>query len=87
MTPAYEVNYQMSSEYDSIYDDANEYLAYNSDRVGHVARLTTTISSIQPYLKKKFVLPATINLNLQQTVAGQNVPRMGRVELEFRMLF
>jgi hypothetical protein len=87
MTPAYEVNYQMSSEYDSVYDDANEYLAYNSDRVGHVARLTTTISSIQPYLKKKFVLPATINLNLQQTVAGQNVPRMGRVELEFRMLF
>lgn len=87
VTPAYEMNYQMSSEYDSIYGEANDFLAYNSDRMGHIARLTTTVSSIQPYLKKQFALPATINLNLQQTFAGQNVPKMGRVELEFRMLF
>ncbi len=87
LTPAYELNYQAASQYDSSYGAANDYLTYNSDRLGHVARLTGTISSIQPYLKKQFALPATINVNLQQTIAGKNVPKMGRFEVELRMLF
>lgn len=87
LTPAYEVNYQMSSQYDSVYGDANGYLEYNSDRIGHVGRLSASISSIQPFLKKKFALPAQINFNVQQTLAGKNVPKMGRFEVELRMLF
>jgi hypothetical protein len=87
MTPAYEMNYQMASEYDSIYGKANDYLAYNSDRLGHVAKLTASVSSVQPFLKKKFMLPATINFNVQKTVSGRNVPEMSRYEVEFRMLF
>ena len=87
VTPAYEFNYQMSSVYESPYKEANEYLAYNSDRIGHVARLTSSISSVQPFLKKKFVLPAVINVVVQQTVGGKNIPKMGRFEVELRMLF
>jgi hypothetical protein len=87
LTPAYEVNYQMPSDYSSAYGPADGYLEYNSDRIGHVGRMSASISSIQPFLKKKFALPAQINFNVQQTLAGKNVPKMGRFEVELRMLF
>lgn len=86
-TPMYRFMYQMPAEYQSQFSDANEYLSYNSDKMEHQVQLTTTVSSIQPFLKKKFLLPAQINMNLVQTVAGKNVPKVGRFELEFRMLF
>jgi hypothetical protein len=86
-TPIYRYMYQMKSQYDSEYGSANDYLAFNSDRQEHQVQLTTTVSSIQPFLKKKFILPAQINMNLVQTVNGKNVPKVGRFELELRMLF
>jgi hypothetical protein len=87
IAPAYILNYQSSSQYDSSFKDANSYLAYNSDRLEHVARMTATLSSIQPFLKKKFLLPASLYVNVQQTVAGRNVPKVGRFEVGLRMLF
>ena len=86
-TPVYRFMYQMPSEYDSEYKAANEYLAYNSDRIEHQAQLTTTFSSITPFLKKEFLLPAQVNVNLVKTISGQNVPSVSRFEVEFRMLF
>lgn len=86
-TPMYRFMYQMPSEYTSEYSNADDYLSYNSDRNEHQVQLTTSISSIQPFLKKKFLLPAQINMNLVQTVGGKNVPKVGRFELELRMLF
>jgi hypothetical protein len=86
-TPIYRFMYQMPSQYDSKYGAANDYLAYNTDKMEHQAQLTTTLSSIQPFLKKEFLLPAQINLNLVKTIAGKNVPNVGRFEVEFRMLF
>lgn len=86
-TPVYRFLYQESSTYNSDYALANKYLAYNSDKMEHQVQLTTSLSSIQPFMKKKFLLPAQINMNLVQTVAGHNVPKVGRFELEFRMLF
>jgi hypothetical protein len=86
-TPVYRFMYQMPSEFNSQYADADKYLGYNTDKIEHQVQLTTTVSTIQPFLKKKFLLPAQINLNLVQTVAGKNVPKVGRFEVEFRMLF
>lgn len=86
-TPVYRFMYQMQSQYDSQYTDANKYLAYNTDKTEHQAQLTTTISSIQPFLKKQFILPAQINVNVVRTISGKNVPNVGRFEVEFRMLF
>lgn len=86
-TPVYRFLYQQSSSYDSNYNAANSYLAYNSEKVEHQAQLTTTLSSIQPFLKKKFLLPAQINMNIVQTIGGMNVPKVGRFEMELRMLF
>ncbi len=86
-TPVYRFMYQMPSEFNSNYGQADKFLAYNTDKMEHQVQLTTTVSTIQPFLKKKFLLPAQINFNVVQTVAGKNVPKVGRFELEFRMLF
>jgi hypothetical protein len=87
LTPAYEVFYQAPSQYSSAFGAANDYLAYNSDRMGHNARMTASISSISPYMKKQFLLPAQLNFMVQQTVSGKNVPKVGRFEMELRVLF
>lgn len=86
-TPVYRFMYQKSSKYESEYTAANKFLAYNSDKMEHQAQLTTTISSITPFLKKEFLLPAQINVNLVKTLSGHNVPAQSRFEVEFRMLF
>lgn len=86
-TPVYRFMYQMPSAYQSKHADANKYLAYNSDKIEHQVQLTTSFSSITPFLKKEFLLPATINVNLVKTIAGTNVPNQSRFEVEFRMLF
>lgn len=86
-TPVYRYMYQASATYDSEFKDANKYLAYNSHRSEHQVQLTTSLSSITPFLKKEFVLPAQINVNLVKTLTGQNVPNAERFEVEFRMLF
>jgi hypothetical protein len=87
ITPVYRYLYQMKSQYDSSYGVANSYLSYNSDKQEHQVQLTASISSIQPFLKKKFLLPAQINFNVVQTVAGKNVPKVGRFEVELRLIF
>ncbi len=87
VSPLYELAYQMPSQYESKYTDANRYLAANSDRIAHNVRLSGSLSTVTPYTKKKFILPAVITMNIQQTVAGKNVPKMTRYEVEFRMYF
>ncbi len=87
ITPVYRYMYQTKSQYDSPFTAANGYLSYNSDKQEHQAQLTASISSIQPFLKKQFVLPAQINFNVVQTVSGKNVPKVGRFEIELRMIF
>jgi hypothetical protein len=87
ITPIYRFMYQFTSQYESKYTNANEYLGYNSDKQEHQAQLTMTLSSITPFLKKEFAIPAQINMNVVQTMAGKNVPKAGRFEIEFRMLF
>jgi len=87
VTPTYRILYQMPAKFNSGNKEANEYLAYNSDKLEHQAQLTTTLSSITPFLKKKFLLPAQINVNVVQTVSGKNVVNANRFEVEFRMLF
>jgi hypothetical protein len=86
-TPIYRYMFQDSARYDSEFKDANKYLAYNSSKSEHQVQLTTSLSSITPFLKKEFVLPAQININLVKTITGQNVPNAERFEVEFRMLF
>lgn len=87
VTPMYRYMYQFESEFDSKNSVADKILAQNTEKSEHQAQLTTTLSSIAPYLKKQFVMPAQINFNIVRTVAGQNVPNVSRYEVELRMLF
>ncbi len=87
LTPVYRYLYQAKSQYDSEYKTANEFLSYNSDKQEHQVQLTASVSSIQPFLKKKFALPAQFNINVVQTVAGKNVAKVGRFEVELRLIF
>lgn len=86
-TPVYRFMAQDSSQYSSEFGQANKYLAYNSNKMEHQAQLTTSLSSITPFLKKEFILPAQVNINLVKTISGVNVPNQSRFEVEFRMLF
>lgn len=87
LTPIYRFMYQLPSSYRSEYQEANKLLGNNTDKLEHQVQLTTSFSSITPFLKKKFFMPAQININIVQTLAGKNVPNAGRFEMEFRMLF
>jgi hypothetical protein len=86
-TPVYRFMVQERAQYNSNYGAADDYLAYRSERLEHQAQLTTTFSSITPFLKKQFLLPAQVNVNLVKTMYGNNVPAQERFEVEFRMLF
>ncbi len=86
-TPVYRFMSQGSSQYSSEFGDADKYLAYNTHKMEHQAQLTTSFSSITPFLKKQFILPAQINVNLVKTLSGVNVPNQSRFEVELRMLF
>lgn len=86
-SPIYRYLKQMPSQYTSRFNEANDFLSYNSDKEEHQVQLTTSFSSVKPFLKKAFLLPAQINVNVVQTVSGKNVPSMGRFEIELRMMF
>jgi hypothetical protein len=87
MTPVYRYMYQTDARYDSQFREANAYLGIGSDKEEHQVQLTTSFSSITPFLKKQFILPAQINVNLVHSVAGKNIPKASRFEVELRMLF
>jgi hypothetical protein len=87
VTPLYRYMYQTNARYDSQFTEANEWMGVGSEKEEHQVQLTTSLSSITPFLKKQFLLPAQINVNLVHSVAGRNIPKASRFELEFRMLF
>lgn len=75
------------SSYQSDYQDANNWLASNTDSSVHSVRLKAEVSTVTPFMKQKFVLPAQIKFFYQTTVAGVNTPDVDRYEVEFRMFF
>jgi hypothetical protein len=87
VTPIYRFMYQMPAIYRSQSGIADGFLSNNSERLQHQGQMTMTLSSITPFLKKEFLLPAQVNLNIVKTLSGRNVPDIDRFEVEFRMLF
>lgn len=75
------------AQYNSKYEDANEYLAYNTDSSKRTFRSTLSLSSITPFLKKKFILPATVKFQYEKILEGTNTPKADLYGFEFQMLF
>lgn len=86
-TPVYRYMRQESAQYHSDFHQADSFLSANSDKEEHQGQMTASISSITPFLKKQFVLPAQININYVKTLSGKNIPNVQRFEFEIRMLF
>ena len=75
------------AKYESEYDEANGYLASNTDSTAHNLRMTGTVTSVQPYLNNEFLLPGQIKLTYQKMLHGRNTEKVDRYEVEFRMFF
>ncbi len=86
-SPSYLINYQSKATYDSPFTQANSFLAHNSDSVSHSIRLSSTLTTITPFLKKKFLAPMQFKFHYQKLIDGRNIPDSDRVEFEFRMMF
>lgn len=87
VTGSYLYNYMGEAQYYSSYGVANDYLAQDTESSSHNLRMDLTLSSITPFLKKEFLLPAQVRLSYQTMIAGMNTNKIDRIELEFRMMF
>ncbi len=87
LSQSYRYMKQEAATFDSKYGAANRFLEYNSDKNEHQIQSSLTLSSITPFLKKAFPLPASVGFNYVDTLRGKNVPKVSRYEIEFRMLF
>jgi hypothetical protein len=86
-TPTYRFMYQAQSKYFGSNELSNKYLSTNSDRLEHLGQITASVSSISPFLKKTFPLPAQINFSYVKPFAGKNIANATRFEFEIRMMF
>jgi hypothetical protein len=87
---AYEYTQTGKAKYQALNSDhayAESILASNTDSSQHNLRLSGTLSSITPFMKNKFLLPASIRFTYQHMLHGHNTPKMDMYEVAFRMFF
>ena len=83
----YQIYSREKASYSSQYTAANEYLAANTGSTKQVLKSVFTLSSVQPFLKQKFLLPAMVKIGYEKLVYGTNTPDNDLITLEFRMMF
>lgn len=87
VTLGYQMNKQESSKFYSNDSVANELLAKGTNTVAHELYASAALSSITPFLKKNFILPAKIEFIYRSTIGGVNAVKIDRIELDLRMMF
>ena len=75
------------SAVDSRFSEAADFLAYNTDSYTQTLRATASISTVNLYMKKEFILPGAIRFIYQTVFDGRNAPKIDRYELELNMFF
>jgi hypothetical protein len=85
--PSYEYHNMGEATYFSDNLLANEYLAQDTGASSHQFRVQMQVSSVQPFLKGKFLLPLQMRFAYQSVVDGINTPKSDRFEVDFRMFF
>lgn len=73
--------------YESEFTDANVYLAENTSASKQIFKTTLVLSSVTPFLKNNFILPATLKFSYEKLLEGTNVPNNDLMSIEFRMMF
>ncbi len=85
--PEYIYSYTEKAKYDSDNKLANALLAEGSDSYFHNFKLSMQLSSVNLFLKQKFMLPAQLNISHQTMLEGRNTPKVDLTEIEVRMFF
>jgi hypothetical protein len=87
---AYEYNHTEEARYKAV-DSKNSYaesiLASNTESVQHNVRFSGEFSTITPFTKGNFLLPARIRLSYQQMIEGRNTAKYDQYMVEYRMFF
>lgn len=87
---AYEYNHTEEARYRAL-DRSNAYaesiLASNTESIQHNIRVSGELSSITPFTKGNFLLPARIRLSFQKMLEGRNTAKYDQYMLEYRMFF
>ena len=90
VSTAYEYSHTEEARYRA-HDGENAYaesiLASNTESVQHNLRASIELSSITPFSKGNFLLPASLRFGYQHMLEGRNTAKYDRYELTYRMFF
>lgn len=90
LSTGYEYSHTEAARYtaeNSKYSYAEDILASNTESVQHNVRASVEFSTVTPFSKGKFLLPASIKFSYQHMVEGRNTAKYDRYELGYRMFF
>lgn len=87
LSSGYQLSYTASAKYESSYQNANEILMENSDKMAHVAKIGVDFSTTKLYQQGSFKLPFDVGVSYQHRFLGQNTPKYDRIDLDLRFYF
>lgn len=83
----YQLSYTGSAKYESSYQNANEILMADSDKMAHVAKVGVDFSTTKLYQQGSFKLPFDVGVSYQHRFMGKNTPKYDRIDLDLRFYF
>lgn len=87
LTPAYFYTHNEQATYSSELEQANEFLAANTESVTHNFRMSAQLTSINLFQSGKFPIPLSTRFTYSKMLEGRNAPKVDKLEFEFRMFF
>jgi hypothetical protein len=87
LTPSFRYETRERAHYIDSSGMVNQQMGDNSNFSAQMFRMQAAFSSVTPYTKGNFILPAQIKFGYQTILDGENTPKFDRYELEFRMYF
>ncbi|MBT4792510.1 MAG: hypothetical protein HON90_13140 [Halobacteriovoraceae bacterium] len=85
--PAISYSTTEKANYKSNNSAVDSLLEENSNSYSQNFMFQTQLSSVNLYLKNKFILPAQLNFSYQTMIEGRNTPKVDLYDIEFRMFF
>ena len=83
----YSLEYVEPTDYKSSNPVSDSILESDTEKLTHTARLNLGFSTLSLYRKKQFFMPMSLNLAVQSTFAGKNIPKYSRADFEIRLFF
>lgn len=87
LSTLYQFMYKTKDLFKSEFDDANNILEENTEEVSHTFQVKGSYSTVNLFKKKKFFLPANLNLYSRYIFAGKNISKYARFDAELQFFF